>query len=93
MNTSKLVDNKRRSHVEKVLHRMSKKASQPKPTHAESGESIEGEVVDTSMLREQYEIIRNDILKLREDLSKGYDIAKSMLEKKGIITQLLRAAR
>jgi hypothetical protein len=93
MNNSKLVDNKRRSHVEKVLHKMSKKASQPKSSNSETEESIEGEVVDTSTLREQYEIIRTDILKLREDLSKGYDIARSMLEKKGFITQLLRAAR
>jgi hypothetical protein len=35
--------------------------------------------------REQYDIIREDILKLRVDLQKGYDMAKELLDKKGLL--------
>jgi hypothetical protein len=42
-------------------------------------------------IKEQYQIIRKDILKLREDLSKGYDMARGMVqEQKGYISQLLK---
>lgn len=85
--TSKLLDSKKRNHAEKILQKMSKKASGPgtKPVDA----SATKRSADTS-LSEQYEIIRSDILKLRDDLSKGYDMAKGMIEKKGLINQLLK---
>lgn len=88
--SNKLVDNKRRSHAEKVLQTMSKKASQPgSPTASPAQEKKNVSVIDP--LKEQYEVIREDIMKLREDLSKGYDLAKSTLEKKGLIGQLLKS--
>jgi hypothetical protein len=42
-------------------------------------------------IKEQYQIIRKDILKLREDLSKGYEMARGMVqEQKGYFSQLLK---
>jgi hypothetical protein len=40
-------------------------------------------------LKEQYTIIREDIIKLREDLTKGYDMAKGMMDK-GVLRSLLK---
>jgi hypothetical protein len=39
-------------------------------------------------LRDQYEIIREDILKLRDDLTKGYNMAKKAVDKKTLVAQL-----
>ncbi len=86
--SNKLVDNKRRSHAEKVLQAMSKKASQPGGPSASPAPEKKTSVIDP--LREQYDVIREDLLKLREDLSKGYDLARSTLEKKGVISELLK---
>lgn len=36
-------------------------------------------------LMNQYKIIRSDILKLRSDLSKGYDMAREMMDKKKLV--------
>jgi hypothetical protein len=41
-------------------------------------------------LREQYELIKDDIVKLSNDLRKGYDMAKNIVEKKEILDQLLK---
>jgi len=86
--SNKLVDNKRRSHAEKVLQAMSKRASQPGSPTASPATEKKVSVIDP--LKEQYEVIRGDLMKLREDLSKGYDLAKSTLEKKGLISELLK---
>ena len=59
---------------EKVINKLSKKA---KP------------ITENHSLREQYDIIKNDLLKLREDLSKGYDLAKG-LDKKGLVREILK---
>lgn len=42
-------------------------------------------------LKEQYEIIRDDVLKLRTDLQKGYDMARGMLDKKTLLRDLRKA--
>lgn len=42
-------------------------------------------------LKQQYKIIRDDLLKLREDLEKGYDMAKSYVGKNGLISTVLKA--
>ena len=91
--SNKLVDNKRRSHSEKVLQNMSKKV---RPDANSSDEETTTQAADTkkdstSALRDQYEVIRTDILQLRDDLVKGYDMAKQMVEKKGLVKQILRA--
>jgi hypothetical protein len=66
---------------------MSKKlAENKKRTGAKKVSSIDP-------LIEQYDLIRKDVLKLGEDLSKGYDLAKSKLEKSGLIGQLLKSQR
>lgn len=41
-------------------------------------------------LRQQYDLIRDDILKLKEDLQKGYSMAKVAVEKKKIFDQILK---
>lgn len=41
-------------------------------------------------LKEQYEIIRDDVLKLRTDLQKGYDMARGMIDKKSLLKELRR---
>lgn len=78
--SSKLLDSKKRNHADKILQKMSKKAS------ADTSKPVKAEPT----LGEQYEVIRRDILKLRDDLSKGYDMAKGMIERKGFINQLLK---
>jgi hypothetical protein len=87
--SNKMVDNKRRNHVEKVLQTMSKKATQSGSPTASPAPEKKVSVIDP--LREQYDVIREDLLKLREDLSKGYDLARSTLEKKGLISELLKS--
>ena len=86
--SSKLLDSKKRNHADKILQKMSKKAS------ADTTKPFESQATKSSTsaptLGEQYEVIRGDILKLRDDLSKGYDMAKSMIERKGLINQLLK---
>jgi hypothetical protein len=42
-------------------------------------------------LRDQYQIIREDLLRLKNDLQKGYDLAKGTVEKKGFLGELLRS--
>jgi hypothetical protein len=69
---------RRSTHVEKTLKSMSRRAK------AGAGNA------DPS-LRDQYAIIREDLLKLREDLQKGYDMAKGMVEKRGLLGQLFKA--
>ena len=86
--TSKLLDSKKRGHAEKILQKMSKKASTETSRPAESSATKSNKTETT--LSEQYQIIRRDILKLRADLSKGYDMAKGMIEKKGLFNQLLK---
>ena len=44
-----------------------------------------------SSLNEQYNVIREDIMKLREDLAQGYDLIKNVIETKLSIKSLLRS--
>jgi 23S rRNA G2069 N7-methylase RlmK/C1962 C5-methylase RlmI len=45
---------------------------------------------DDSALQNQYKIIREDLMKLRKDITEGYDIAKTRVEKTGFFRQLLK---
>lgn len=65
-------------HTEKILKGVVKNSAQ---THAEG----DGE----ETLRQQYEIIKGDLMKLREDLEKGYDMAKHQLNSKAILGAVL----
>lgn len=74
---SKSVDNKRKA-TAKVL-------STPKKSSSRSGKrSPEAE------LKDQYYLIRDDINKLRDDLAKGYDMARTWIDKKGSIKEFLK---
>ncbi len=67
-------------HVQKALQRMAKKNSA----------SSSGDSTAMGSLKDQYEIIRNDLVKLRDDLQKGYDMAKNVVEKKSFLGSLLK---
>lgn len=93
MTTAKLIDNNRRSHAAKVLAQASKKnqTEHHTETTAEmSSETTESENDVFSTLTEQYGVIREDILKLREDLAHGYDLLKEYAETKLSVKSLLR---
>ena len=42
-------------------------------------------------LKEQYAVIRQDIVKLKDDIQKGYDIARLIVERNGIWGQFIRS--
>lgn len=93
MTTSKLIDNNRRVHAAKVLAESSKKnqiqeeeVSEIKMTKLSKSKS-KGE----NLLNEQYQIIREDVLKLREDLAHGYDLLKDYIESKVNLRTFIRA--
>ncbi len=88
MSTSKLLDNKKRSHAAKVLQRMSKRVSGSSVNSTNAKSETNADRPDKALL-EQYKVIREDIIKLKDDLTKGYGMAKGMVEKKGILKELL----
>lgn len=63
---------KKQGHRSKVLKDISKKSLQPT---SEVG------------LKDQYEVIRKDIIKLRDDLQKGWTIARDTFGKKTSLNQ------
>ncbi len=91
MTTSKLIDNNRRTHAAKVLAEASRK-------HQEQGEANASHTNDSvdnneenevfSSLNQQYNVIREDILKLREDLAQGYDLLKDFLASKANVRSI-----
>ena len=69
------------SHSQKIISKMSKKAMRSdKP----------GNQIKSGDFKQQYEIIRKDIMKLKKDLQKGYDMAKGVVEKKGFLNQFIK---
>jgi alkylated DNA nucleotide flippase Atl1 len=78
---NKVVENKRSRHVDKVLQNLSKATSQP---HAHVDTEAKATAQEDS-LTEQYNIIRQDLMKLRDDVVKGVDLAKTSLNKETII--------
>lgn len=52
--------------------------------------SQRSENADSSTLMEQYKIIREDLSKLKDDLSQGYRMAKEMYEKKSLVKDLMK---
>ena len=67
-------------HNEKKISQLSKQLS--KQSH--SGDSEHGRFVD------HYRVIREDILKLRNDLTHGYEMAKEAIDKKTIVSELMK---
>lgn len=64
---------------EKLLQSVAKKSSK---SGAEGSER--------SILAEQYRVIRNDLMKLREDINRGYSLAKDMYGKKTLVKDLMK---
>ena len=92
--TAKLMDNNRRAHAAKVLAQASKKNQEHEETTPVNPEVETTEVEATNgfaALNEQYLVIREDILKLREDLAQGYDLLKDYIETKVNLRSLIRA--
>lgn len=75
---------------EKLLQRMTKRASGPGTSDPRKSSQAKKKK-STHDLVDQYQIIRQDILKLRADLQKGYDMAKGKVEKKSLFGRLLRS--
>lgn len=76
---SKHNENRRKLHVSQLAKQMNKK-----------NEQTENETTEESGLAEQYRVIKDDLMKLREDLNRGYDMAKEAVDKKTIISELMK---
>jgi len=79
--TTKSTDSRRKSPA-KILHRNSKRTGTS---------SRSAKVSPEAQLKDQYYIIREDISKLRDDLAKGYDMARNWIDKKGMLRSYLKA--
>ena len=92
--SSKLIDSKKRLHAAKVLKQLSQKGERQESTIGTGKSSTRSSVRSTNSsdeLKDQYEIIRKDLLKLRDDLTKGYDLAKNLLNRKTLMRELLKS--
>lgn len=71
---------------EKILQNVAKKSN------SNSGNGAEGKSSssDNSVLLDQYRVIREDIIKLADDVARGYDMAREMLDKKTLMKDLLK---
>ncbi len=90
MTTEKLTNNKKRNHTDRVLQRVNKK---PAPMTGPVNDNFIARPLenDVDNLKDQYAIIKKDLLKLRTDLAKGYDLAKVWMERKSNVRDLLRS--
>lgn len=75
---SKTNENRRKLHAAQLVKQMNKQS------HSDSEQG------DKSVLVEQYKVIREDLMKLREDLTHGYGVAKEAVNKKTIISELMK---
>lgn len=83
--STKKTTGKKKTSVDKVMKSVSRPLSKVNVDKAVR-EGITLKVDPT--LKEQYDTIRKDILKLREDISSGYDVARKLVEKKGFAKKL-----
>ena len=81
MSTVKVVNNKKRNHAEKVLQQMSKNLAPDNLVSPERVGLSSGKSTPVVELKDQYNVIREDIMKLREDLTRGYDLARDYVVK------------
>ena len=72
----------KKNHTAKILQKTAKRASTPSAKTGKPRPEV--------ALREQYNIIRQDLLKLREDIVKGYDMAKNLFDRNSM-KSLLRS--
>jgi hypothetical protein len=104
MSKTKFNDNNRRTHAAKILVQGYKKnqsnedvhdsaASNVNKTSAFNEDMSQNQSSTSNQFLEQYRIIREDVLKLREDLSLGYDMLKVWIDKKISVRNILRLNR
>ncbi len=68
-----------------------KKISQlAKQVNRKNGQTDEPGQRDENGLVEQYRVIKDDLMKLRDDLTRGYDMAKDAVDKKTIVSELMK---
>jgi hypothetical protein len=74
---NKSVDDKRKTtaKIVRTPKKASSRSSKPSPE---------------AELKDQYYLIRDDINKLRDDLAKGYDMARTWIDKKGALKSFLK---
>lgn len=53
-------------------------------------DQIEDTVFSEGALTEQYKLIKEDLMKLRADINRGYDMAKDAIDKKTILNELMK---
>lgn len=70
-------ENRRKLHVSQLAKQM-KKSDELHEATSEEG------------LAGQYRVIKDDLMKLREDLTRGYDMAKDAVDKKTILNELMK---
>lgn len=79
---SKNHDNRRKLHAAQLAKQVNHQNENSEPT--------ETNVTEESNFLSQYKIIREDLMKLREDLGKGYDLAKDSIEKRTILSEIMK---
>ena len=85
--SNKFLNTNKKNHTEKILNKIGK---QP-------GKQVMGKIRQTdnkthkgTTLGEQYSIIRNDLMKLKEDLSIGFDLAKGLVDRRKFMSKLIK---
>ena len=76
---SKNHDNRRKLHAAQLAKQVNHQNEQ--------NDSIEG---DENAFLSQYKVIREDLMKLREDLGRGYDMAKDAVDKRTILSEIMK---
>lgn len=89
MTTTKLIDNKRRNHAAKILANSSRKNQEEtkKPSISKTKRSRNKDVD----IKEQIQIIKDDLVKLRVDVTRGYELAKNWLESRATFKGYIRS--
>ncbi len=72
-------------HNEKKISQLAKQVNKKNNSEEHSEENEQ-----TGGLVEQYRVIREDLMKLRDDVTRGYDMAKDAVDKKTIVSELMK---
>lgn len=93
MTTEKLIQSKRRGHAAKVLQQMSKNLGPESFSSSAKVEASQEKMPSKSAMKNQVDLIRKDLVRLRHDLSRGYEMARKYLDKlqpKSLVKDLLK---
>lgn len=72
---------------EKILQNVAKSST----NGSKASSTTTSKATNGNALVEQFNVIREDVLKLRDDLARGYDMAREMLDKKTLMKEFLKA--